>query len=131
MLNAAAAVSLALGPLVDIGVSGSTVSGSTLTLTADSSATLVSWQWAQISGPASGSFGSASSATTTFTPPVAGSYQIRLMVTDNNGRSVSTDTTLSITAPASSGGGGGSTDPVSLAALLALALLAAFRRLRR
>ena len=131
MLNAAAAVSLALGPLVDIGVSGSTVSGSTLTLTADSSATLVSWQWAQVSGPASGSFGSASSATTTFTPPVAGSYQIRLTVTDNNGRSVSTDTTLSITAPASSGGGGGATDLASLAALLALALLAAFRRLRR
>ncbi len=131
MLNAAAAVSLALGPLVDIGVSGSTVSGSTLTLTADSSATLVSWQWAQISGPASGSFGSASSATTTFTPPVAGSYQIRLTVTDSNGRSISTDSFLSVTAPPSSGGGGGSTDPISLAALLALALLAACRRLRR
>lgn len=128
VLNAAAAVSLALGPLVDIGVSGSTVSGSTITLTADSSTTLVSWQWAQISGPASGSFGSANSATTTFTPPVAGSYQIRLTVTDSNGRSISTDTSLSVTAPPSSGGG--ATDPISLAALLALALLAACRRLR-
>lgn len=66
----------------------------TVTLTgsgADPDGTIVGYNWQVISGPSGSNFGSATSATTTFNNlmatslTVAGVYQVRLTVTDNNG----------------------------------------------
>jgi hypothetical protein len=84
-----------------------------------------------LSGPA-GTLGS-NTPSTTFTAPAAGTYILRLVVTDSAGRAGVQDVSIVVqAAPSSSGGGGGgATDLASLATLLALALLAAGRRLLR
>ena len=144
MLNTAAAVTLALEPTAGITVSAAPVVNTAITLTAASNVSPVSWQWSQISGPATGSFGSPAAASTTFTVTSAGSYTIRLTITDAIGRTASADTSITVTpsvtpiptptpppAPSSGGGGGGgATDLASLTGILALALFAATRRNR-
>lgn len=132
MLNTAAAVTLALEPTAAITVSAAPVVNAAITLTAASNVSPVIWQWIQISGPATGSFGSPAAASTTFTATSAGSYTIRLTITDAIGRTASADTSITV-APAPSsggGGGGGATDFASLTGILALALFAATRRNR-
>ena len=76
-----------------------------------------------LSGPA-GTLGS-NTPSTTFTAPAAGTYILRLVVTDSAGRAGVQDVSIVVqAAPSSSGGGGGgATDLASLATLLALALL--------
>lgn len=132
MLNTAAAVTLALEPTAGISVSAAAVVNTAITLTAASDVSPVSWQWSQISGPASGSFGSPAAASTTFTATSAGSYTIRLTITDAAGHTASADTLITVASAPSSGGGGGggATDLASLTGILALALFAATRRSR-
>jgi MYXO-CTERM domain-containing protein len=91
-------------------------------------ATLVGWKWTQTSGPATGTFGSSSAASTTFKAPSAGSYTIRLTVTDDAGRTGTTETSIQVKAAAKSSGGGGVTDLPSLLGLLGLATLALHQR---
>lgn len=132
MLDTAAAVTLALEPTAGITVSAAPVVNTAITLSAASNVSPVSWQWNQISGPATGSFGSPAAASTTFTVTSAGSYTIRLTITDAIGRTTSADASITV-APAPSsggGGGGGATDLASLTGILALALFAATRRNR-
>ena len=132
MLDTAAAVTLALEPTAGISVSAAAVVNTAITLTAASNVSPVSWQWSQISGPATGSFGSPAAASTTFTATSAGSYTIRLTITDAIGRTTSADASLTVASAPSSGGGGGggATDLASLTGILALALFAANRRNR-
>ncbi len=132
MLNTAAAVAAALdgnalNPTVVISLPDSPVKNTSLSLGSGSSsaaagASLVSWHWSQLAGPASGSFGS-DTPSTTFTAPVAGDYLLRLAVTDSAGRTGVQDVTLSVldAAPKSGGGGGGALD---LSSLIGLGLLA-------
>ncbi|WP_153163461.1 S8 family peptidase [Zoogloea sp. 1C4] len=140
MLNTAAAVAAALdgnalNPTVVISLPDSPVKNTSLSLSSGSSsaaagASLVSWHWVQLAGPATGSFG-ADTPSTTFTAPVAGDYILRLAITDSAGRTGVQDVTLSVldAAPRSSGGGGGGApDLTSLAGLATLALLAHRRR---
>ncbi|MDD2669110.1 PKD domain-containing protein [Zoogloea sp.] len=69
---------------------------------------------------------------TSFSAPSAGSYTIRLTVTDDGGRTGTAETSIEVTAaPAPSGGGGGgggATDPASLLGLLGLAAMAMLQR---
>jgi len=82
-----------------------------------------------LSGPA-GTLGS-NTPSTTFTASAAGTYILRLAVTDSAGKTGVQDVSIVVqAAPSSSGGGGGATDLASLAPLIALAVLAAGRRLR-
>lgn len=140
MLNTAAAVAAALdgnavNPTAVISLPDSPVKNTSLSLGSGSSsaapgASLVSWHWSQLAGPATGSFG-ADTPSTTFTAPVAGDYILRLAITDSAGRTGVQDVTLSVldAAPRSSGGGGGGApDLTSLAGLATLALLAHRRR---
>lgn len=141
MLNASAAVAAAIdagaqNPSVVISVPASPRAGTAFTLGSEQSqaapgAGLSTWEWSQLSGPA-GTLGS-NTPSTTFTAPAAGTYILRLVVTDSAGRAGVQDVSIVVqAAPSSSGGGGGgATDLASLATLLALALLAAGRRLLR
>lgn len=51
----------------------------------DPDGTITAYSWSQISGPAASTISSASSASTTVTGMVQGTYQFQLKVTDNNG----------------------------------------------
>ena len=51
----------------------------------DADGTVVSYQWAEISGPSAYSIANASSAITDITGLTVGTYQFQLLVTDNNG----------------------------------------------
>ena len=75
---------------------------------------------------------SSRSSPNTFTATSAGSYTIRLTITDAIGRTASADTSITVASAPSSGGGGGggATDLASLTGILALALFAANRRNR-
>lgn len=141
MLNAAAAVAAAIdagaqNPSVVISVPASPRAGSAFTLGSEQSqaapgAALSTWAWSQLSGPA-GTLGS-NTPSTTFTAPVAGTYILRLTVTDDAGRTGVQDVSIEVAAApsGSGGGGGGASDPVSLLALFALAGLAARCRRER
>ncbi|TYC50735.1 hypothetical protein ETQ85_25065 [Zoogloea oleivorans] len=142
MLNAAGAVSAAIAaiptsPVARITAPASLEAGKTTTFSSSTTtvwngATLVSWKWSQTGGPANGTFGSDSAASTSFSAPSAGSYTIRLTVTDDGGRTGTAETSIEVTAaPAPSGGGGGgggATDPASLLGLLGLAAMAMLQR---
>ena len=67
--------------LIKLPSSTGTLSGSGT----DPDGTIASYNWAKISGPASGSITSANSASTAITALVQGVYKFRLRVTDNNG----------------------------------------------
>ena len=139
MLNAAGAVSAALAaaaasPVASITAPAAPEAGNAATFNASSStaatgATLIGWKWTQTSGPATGTFGSSGAASTTFTAPSAGSYTIRLTVTDDAGRTGTTEATIEVKAAAkSSGGGGGATDLPGLLGILGMATLALRQR---
>lgn len=139
MLNASAAVAAAIdagaqNPSVVVSVPASPRAGTAFTLGSEQSqaapgAALSTWEWSQLSGPA-GTLGS-NTPSTTFTASAAGTYILRLAVTDSAGKTGVQDVSIVVqAAPSSSGGGGGATDLASLAPLIALAVLAAGRRLR-
>ncbi|MCC6877716.1 MAG: PKD domain-containing protein [Sandaracinaceae bacterium] len=62
----------------------------------DPDGVIASYQWTLVSAPAgaSGTFGSPSSATTSFTPNLVGVYTVRLTVTDNQGLTATCTTTV-------------------------------------
>jgi hypothetical protein len=66
----------------------------------DSDGTVASYLWTKISGPSSFTLGNPSSATTTLTGLVQGSYVFRLTVTDNSGATGSDDVTITVNAAA-------------------------------
>ncbi|RCW64415.1 S8 family peptidase [Pseudorhodoferax soli] len=101
--------------------------------TASTGAAIVTYRWAQVSGPATATIANPGSANTSATLPVAGAYVFSLTVTDNAGRRDVAN--LAVTASTSSsggggggGGGGGASSWWWGAALWALALLAWRRR---
>lgn len=112
MLDAAAALAAASGPVAGIEVLDPLKTG-TIRLDGSSAATagrvITGWQWALVSAPTGASLGSLTGATNTLQAPGAGSYRLRLTVTDNLGASDTSETTLTVSKP-SGGGGGGSAD---------------------
>ncbi|CAN5430989.1 hypothetical protein BH11BAC3_BH11BAC3_06110 [soil metagenome] len=73
--------------MVTLPVNTTTLSG----IGTDADGTVVSFAWVKISGPATGSIGSPTAATTTVSNLVQGIYQYQLTVTDNDG-AISKDT---------------------------------------
>lgn len=76
----------------------------TVTCTATGGTGTLSYSWTKVSGP-SGTFGSATSSTTTFTPSAAGSYILRCSVTDGSD-TITDDLVLTVNAPSATGGVG-------------------------
>lgn len=100
-VNAAAAQP----PVVSAGNNQSiTLPTSSITLngvgTGQNGATIVSYSWVKSSGPAGGTIGNASSASTTVTSLVQGVYVFALTVTDNNGLSSTASVTVTVNAAA-------------------------------
>jgi serine protease len=146
MLDAGRAVAAIAGPQAAITVStAAPTAGSAVTLsgsgsTASGSASLSTYLWEITDGGGiATAFSSATNAATaTLTPSAAGSFTVRLTVTDSTGASASATQTVTVSAapastppttpaaPAAGGGGGGSMSLAWLAAL-ALAVAALFR----
>ena len=136
MLDAGAAVRAVLGIVVAIGVSpaaptaNQAVTLSSVGSTVATGRTIASRAWTLVSGGGivSGFGDAANGATTTLTPSAAGTFKVRLTITDDLGVAASTTQSVSVAAdpnappPSSSGGGGG---PMSWAWLLGLALATA------
>ncbi len=146
MLDAGRAVAAIAGPQAAITVStAAPTAGSAVTLsgsgsTASGSASLSTYLWEITDGGGIvTAFSSATNAATaTLTPSAAGSFTVRLTVTDSTGANANTTQTVTVaaapvvtppTAPATGGGGGGGGGSMSLAwlAALALAVAALFR----
>lgn len=137
MLNALAAVTLALKPSASITTVSSATAGTSLTLdgsgsSASGSRTIASYAWSVTSGSGIvSSFTSTDQAKAVLLPSAAGTITVSLTVTDSEGLSDTTSTTFSVAAAStttggtttttSSGGGGGALDPLALIALLSLA----------
>ncbi|MDH7462295.1 PKD domain-containing protein [Chitinophagaceae bacterium 26-R-25] len=85
--NAGAAQAITL-PTSTVTLNGS---GST-----DSDGTIASYSWTKVSGPSVGVITSPSSATTTVTGLIAGTYVFQLTVTDNSGGTSSANVTISV-----------------------------------
>ncbi len=80
-----------------------TLPSNSVTLTgtgSDPDGTIASYLWNKQSGPAEGTITSPSSATTTVTGLVQGSYVFRLTVTDDKGASASSNVTVTVNAAA-------------------------------
>ena len=86
-VNVAPTANAGIDQLIKLPSSTGTLSGSGT----DPDGTIASYNWAKVSGPASGSITSANSASTAITALVQGVYKFRLRVTDNNG-ATGTDT---------------------------------------
>lgn len=135
LLDALASVQLALGPAVRIAAVPPPLAGATVVLDGRTSAAvpgaaLVSFEWTQLSGTPVAIQGAATALAQVALPAQAGTFVFRLQVTDSEGRTGADQITLTSTAPPS-GGGGGAAGWLWGAELWALALLAAWRRLRR
>lgn len=103
----------------------------------DSSPAALTYQWAQTGGPAT-TIANPTTATATFTPTAAGTYQFQLTVSDSLAQSTDT-VSIAIVDPANPGGGGGgggcaiaqnAPNARPLALLLAMLVLVAVRRWR-
>lgn len=133
MLDASAAVAAAASPVAEIKALDPLRTG-TIQLDGSSAATagrvITDWKWTVVSAPSGASLGSTSSATTTLQAPAAGSYLLRLTVTDNLGARDTTETALSVSKPSSGGGGGGSADWLFVLGISLLCGLA-YRRSRQ
>jgi serine protease len=150
MLDAAGAAQAALAPQAR---ASATESDGQVTLdgtasSASAGRNIVSWQWRQAGGPAAVAFAQAQAATTALQAPIAGSYSVELAVTDSAGQTDSGEFTITLNQPSvippapepapdptpapapedgvkkRRSGGGGPVDPITLAALLALAAAA-------
>ena len=144
MLDAGAAVSTAAGLAARVAVSATPTAGQSVQLssassTAASGRSIVAWTWTLLDGGAivSGFSSATNASTATLMPSGAGTFSVRLTVTDDLGQSASADQAVVVAAgtvppppppPVPSGGssGGGG---VSL--LWLLLLLAAVWRLQR
>lgn len=125
MLDATAAVSAAAqAPMASIAISPASPSAGTLVTlsaaasTAASGRSITHWQWTLLSGggAVSGFAGSTNAATASLTPAAAGTFSVRLTVTDSLGVSGSSDLNVTVVDAAGSGGGptgGGSSDSSS------------------
>lgn len=121
MLDAGAAVRAALGMRAVVGVSpAAPVAGQALTLSANGSTvsagrSIVAWQWSLVDGGGAIGALSGSAASLSVTPSAAGTFTIRLVITDDLGVSVATQHSVTVAAapvvlpppPAGGGGGGG------------------------
>ena len=144
MLDAFAAVAAVSGPLarIDVTPPAPTV-GSTVTLSAagssgGASSSIDRYAWTLVdNGGVVLAFSSATDASTaTLTASAAGSFRVRLVVTNSLGETATTEQTVTVAATAvtpvtppttSGGGGGGGTSSPLWLALLALAVAALFR----
>ena len=120
MMDAGAAVAAVAGPLARIDVdtaaptAGKLVQFNGSNSTMAPGRTLVSYAWdiTQSGGIVTGFSSATNAATASLTPSAAGSFTVRLTVTDNTGVSIATTRTVSVAAaatpvtPSSSGGGG-------------------------
>jgi len=133
MLDANSAVGAALGLRAAIAVApAAPQAGQTVTLSADASVapsgrSIAGRQWTLVDGGGivGGIPGATSANSVSVTPSAAGSFTVRLTVTDTSGAAVSSLQTITVAAvpvtPPSTGGGGGT---MSWAWLLGLALAA-------
>ncbi len=137
MLDAGAALSVALGARVAIGVApAAPLANQTVTLgagnsTAASGRSITGYQWVLVDGGGIVSaIAGANTATATLLPAAAGSFTVRLVATDNLGVRLAAQQTVTVTAalqpPVASGGSGGGalSWPWLLALLLAALVLA-------
>lgn len=97
-----------LAPTVDAGDDRSTTVGTNVTVTAtasDPDGDPVSFSWTVQSRPSgsNASLSNASTASASITPDVAGTYVLRVTVTDGNGGSATDDVQITATAPPSGG----------------------------
>ena len=141
MLDAGAAVAAVSGPLARVQVStASPTAGQPVTLVgsgsvgnAGSAVTRYEWTLVAGSGIVNGFDSATNAATATLTPSAAGSFTVRLTVTDASGATDTASTLVSVVAvpvppaatpPPSGGGGGGASSLLwVLGVLLAVALL--------
>lgn len=68
--------------------------------TPTASYSFVSYQWTQLSGPNTGTFGSPTSLSTTFTGLTIGTYRVKLVATDNNTATIADTLQIVVSAPA-------------------------------
>ena len=137
LLDARTSVQLATGPAVVIKPLNDVEPGTVITLDGQQSvaipgASIVSWQWTQVSGPPV-TISSANSAVATATLVSENSYVFSLTVVDNFGRS-GEDTVRGVAAmppPAGGGGGGGSAGQLWGASLWAGVVAVALDQRRR
>ena len=137
LLDARTSVQLATGPAVVIKPLNDVEPGTVITLDGQQSvaipgASIVSWQWTQVSGPPV-TISSANSAVATATLVSENSYVFSLTVVDNFGRS-GEDTVRGVAAmppPAGGGGGGGSAGQLWGASLWAWVVAVALYQRRR
>lgn len=138
LLDAAAAVaaaSPALAPTAVVAPVSSAVGGATVLLDGSASlpstgASLVAWQWTQLSGAGAAIATPGAARTNVTLPAGAGSYVFRLTVTDSAGRRDIVDVAVTATAAGggNSGGGGGGASGWWWGAGLWLLALAAWRQ---
>ena len=149
MLDAGAAVRTALGTRVVVGVSpAAPVAGQALTLSASGSTvaagrSIVAWQWSLVDGGGAIGALSGSAVSLNVTPSAAGTFTVRLVITDDQGVSVATQHSVTVAGapvlppappvppPTPAGGGGGAMAWAWLLALLAAAGALARSRPRR
>jgi serine protease len=137
MLDAAAAVATASGPLARVQVSTPSptaaapvaLDGGTSLPGGSSSLASYSWMLVDGGGIVTGFASATNASTASVTPSAAGSFTVQLTVTDSSGASASSRSTVAVAAiptpPASTGGGGGGGGAFSWAWVLGVALAAA------
>ena len=135
LLDAGAAVRAVLGVRVVVDVSpAAPQAGQTITLsggnsTVASGRSIAGWQWSLVDGggTVNGFSSGTAAASTTLQPTSAGSFTVRLVLTDDRGVSVAAQQSVTVApapgaAAAASGGGGGAMSWPWLAALLLAAV---------
>ncbi len=142
MLNPEGALAVSVNPAAVIAGVGSPGLGATVVLDGRASsalgtATIASYAWSQVSGPAVSLPNASTSVTQVVLPGSAGTFVFQLSVTDTQGRSGQSQLVITTVAPApavsnvtsgGSGGGGGGADHGLWLALLALLAGAAITR---
>lgn len=133
LLDADGAVAQALSPVALIADVGAPVPGAAITLDGRAStgapgATLVSYQWSQVSGPTVALQSPGASTTAVTLSGGAGTFVFRLAVTDNAGLVGEDFISVTTQSPPASGGGGGASSWAWGAGLWLVALWAVRRR---
>jgi serine protease len=137
LLDADGAVLAALSPVALIAAVDSPLAGAAIQLdgrasVASPGSALVAYQWTQVAGPTVSIQNPTGALASVALPSTAGSFQFRLVVTDNAGRQgaqvLSVTSVVSAPAPSGGGGGGGSMGWLWGAGLWLVAAFAAWRR---